>query len=55
MQRFERRASGLYSLDVETLFDSDGDRAGDFEGLSRRLDYLAATRTLGRARLDRSL
>ena len=30
----------LYSLDVETFFDSDGDGCGDFEGLNRRLDYL---------------
>jgi maltose alpha-D-glucosyltransferase/alpha-amylase len=30
----------FYSLDVETFFDSDGDGVGDFEGLSRRLDYL---------------
>jgi maltose alpha-D-glucosyltransferase/alpha-amylase len=32
--------SVFYSLDVETFFDSDGDGVGDFEGLSRRLDYL---------------
>jgi maltose alpha-D-glucosyltransferase/alpha-amylase len=30
----------VYSLDVETFFDADGDGCGDFEGLSRRLDYL---------------
>jgi maltose alpha-D-glucosyltransferase / alpha-amylase len=30
----------FYSLDVETFFDSDGDGCGDFEGLTRRLDYL---------------
>jgi maltose alpha-D-glucosyltransferase/alpha-amylase len=30
----------IYSLDVETFMDSDGDGRGDFEGLSRRLDYL---------------
>jgi maltose alpha-D-glucosyltransferase / alpha-amylase len=30
----------FYSLDVESFFDSDGDGCGDFEGLSRRLDYL---------------
>ena len=30
----------FYSLDVETFFDSNGDGCGDFEGLSRRLDYL---------------
>jgi maltose alpha-D-glucosyltransferase / alpha-amylase len=31
----------LYCLDVETFMDSDADGVGDFEGLSRRLDYLA--------------
>jgi maltose alpha-D-glucosyltransferase/alpha-amylase len=30
----------FYSLHVETFFDSNGDGIGDFEGLSRRLDYL---------------
>jgi maltose alpha-D-glucosyltransferase / alpha-amylase len=30
----------VYSLDVETFLDSDGDGCGDFEGLARRLDYL---------------
>jgi maltose alpha-D-glucosyltransferase/alpha-amylase len=34
------RNAVFYSLDVETYFDSDGDGCGDFEGLSRRLDYL---------------
>ena len=32
----------IYSLDVETFFDSNGDGIGDFEGLVRRLDYLDA-------------
>jgi maltose alpha-D-glucosyltransferase/alpha-amylase len=32
----------VYSLDVETFLDADGDGCGDFEGLSRRLDYLEA-------------
>jgi maltose alpha-D-glucosyltransferase / alpha-amylase len=32
----------LYSLDVETFLDANGDGCGDFEGLSRRLDYLDA-------------
>jgi maltose alpha-D-glucosyltransferase / alpha-amylase len=32
----------LYSLDVETFLDANGDGRGDFEGLSRRLDYLDA-------------
>ena len=30
----------VYSIDVETFMDSNGDGCGDFEGLSRRLDYL---------------
>jgi maltose alpha-D-glucosyltransferase / alpha-amylase len=32
----------IYSLDVETFLDANGDGCGDFEGLSRRLDYLEA-------------
>jgi maltose alpha-D-glucosyltransferase/alpha-amylase len=32
----------LYSLDVETFYDSDGDGIGDFQGLIDKLDYLAA-------------
>jgi maltose alpha-D-glucosyltransferase/alpha-amylase len=31
----------VYCLDVETYMDSNGDGIGDFEGLSRRLEYLA--------------
>ena len=31
----------VYCLDAETFQDSDGDGAGDFAGLTRRLDYLA--------------
>jgi maltose alpha-D-glucosyltransferase/alpha-amylase len=31
----------LYCLDVEKYMDSNADGIGDFEGLSRRLDYLA--------------
>jgi maltose alpha-D-glucosyltransferase / alpha-amylase len=31
----------LYCLDVETFMDANGDGIGDFEGLSRRLDYLS--------------
>jgi maltose alpha-D-glucosyltransferase / alpha-amylase len=31
----------IYCLDVETYVDSNGDGVGDFEGLMRRLDYLA--------------
>jgi maltose alpha-D-glucosyltransferase / alpha-amylase len=30
----------IYSLDVGTFMDSNGDGVGDFEGLMRRLDYL---------------
>lgn len=30
----------IYSLDVETFLDSNGDGVGDFEGLIRRLEYL---------------
>jgi maltose alpha-D-glucosyltransferase/alpha-amylase len=32
----------IYCLDVETYADGDGDGVGDFRGLARRLDYLAA-------------
>ena len=31
----------IYCLDVEKYVDSNGDGIGDFEGLTRRLDYLA--------------
>src|ERR671913_390945 len=31
----------FYCLDVETYADSDGDGVGDFQGLTRRLDYIA--------------
>jgi maltose alpha-D-glucosyltransferase/alpha-amylase len=31
----------IYSLNVGTYMDSNGDGIGDFEGLSRRLDYLS--------------
>jgi maltose alpha-D-glucosyltransferase/alpha-amylase len=30
----------VYSLNVETFMDADGDGCGDFEGLSRKLGYL---------------
>src|SRR6186713_1766833 len=36
--------SVIYSLDLETFMDANGDGVGDFEGLIRRLDYL---KTLG--------
>ena len=32
----------FYCLDVETFFDANGDGIGDFEGLTRRVDYLAS-------------
>ncbi len=32
----------IYSLDLETFMDVNGDGIGDFEGLARRLDYLHA-------------
>jgi maltose alpha-D-glucosyltransferase/alpha-amylase len=31
----------FYTLDVKTFMDANGDGVGDFEGLMRRLDYLA--------------
>jgi maltose alpha-D-glucosyltransferase/alpha-amylase len=34
------RNSVVYNVDLETFQDSNGDGVGDFEGLSRRLDYL---------------
>ncbi len=30
----------VYCLSVETFMDANGDGCGDFEGLTRRLDYL---------------
>ncbi|KAA6441261.1 trehalose synthase [Dyadobacter flavalbus] len=32
----------IYSLDLETFMDGNGDGTGDFEGLGNRLDYLHA-------------
>ena len=32
----------IYSLDVETFYDSNGDGIGDFPGLTSRLDYIAS-------------
>jgi maltose alpha-D-glucosyltransferase/alpha-amylase len=32
----------IYSLDLETFMDGNGDGHGDFDGLTRRLDYLQA-------------
>lgn len=36
----------IYNLDLETFMDANGDGVSDFEGLTRRLDYL---RLLGEA------
>lgn len=36
------RNTVIYSLDLETFMDANGDGVGDFEGLRRRLDYLHA-------------
>src|SRR5690606_22465426 len=36
------RNAVIYSLDVDTFMDSDGDGIGDFEGLMRRLEYIEA-------------
>lgn len=41
MQTFWYKNAIVYSLDVETFMDSDGDGIGDFQGLTQRLDYLA--------------
>lgn len=35
------KTSTIYNLDVKTFFDSDGDGIGDFQGLLRKLDYIA--------------
>jgi maltose alpha-D-glucosyltransferase/alpha-amylase len=32
----------IYSLDLETFMDANGDGVGDFEGLTRRLEYLSS-------------
>jgi len=32
----------IYELSVRTFADGNGDGIGDFRGLSKRLDYLAA-------------
>ncbi|MBW4490081.1 MAG: alpha-amylase family protein [Trichocoleus desertorum ATA4-8-CV12] len=41
MQNHWYKNAIVYSLDVETFMDSDGDGIGDFNGLRQRLDYLA--------------
>ena len=35
------KSAVIYCLDVETYMDSNDDGVGDFEGLARRIDYLA--------------
>ena len=35
------RTAVIYSLDVETFLDSNGDGVGDLQGLTSKLDYLA--------------
>jgi trehalose synthase len=35
------KSAVIYCLDVETYLDGNGDGVGDFEGLGRRIDYLA--------------
>lgn len=41
MQTFWYENAIVYSLDVETFMDTDGDGIGDFRGLTHCLDYLA--------------
>lgn len=41
MQTLWYKNAIVYSLDVETFFDANGDGIGDFVGLTQKLDYLA--------------
>jgi maltose alpha-D-glucosyltransferase / alpha-amylase len=41
-EQFWFKNAVVYSLDLETFRDANGDGVGDFEGLSRRLEYLHA-------------
>jgi maltose alpha-D-glucosyltransferase/alpha-amylase len=41
MQSFWYKNAIVYSLDVETFMDSNGDGIGDFAGLTQQLDYLS--------------
>lgn len=41
MAKYWYKNAIIYSLDVETFLDSNGDGTGDFIGLTRSLDYLA--------------
>ncbi|ACK72304.1 alpha amylase catalytic region [Gloeothece citriformis PCC 7424] len=41
MQNIWHKNAIIYSLDVETFMDSNGDGVGDFQGLIERLDYLS--------------
>jgi hypothetical protein len=45
----------LYCLDVEKFMDSNADGIGDFEELSRRLDYLAGLGVSAASACARSL
>ncbi|MBW4542068.1 MAG: alpha-amylase family protein [Myxacorys chilensis ATA2-1-KO14] len=42
MQNLWYKNAIVYSLDVETFMDSNADGVGDFQGLTQRLDHLAA-------------
>lgn len=41
MQNHWYKNAVVYSLDVETFLDSDGNGVGDFQGLTKSLDYLS--------------
>ncbi|NEQ27489.1 MAG: trehalose synthase, partial [Microcoleus sp. SIO2G3] len=41
MQNLWYKNAIVYSLDVETFMDADGDGIGDFQGLTQRLDHLS--------------
>ncbi|QYO64152.1 alpha-amylase family glycosyl hydrolase [Leptolyngbya sp. 7M] len=41
MQNLWYKNAIVYSLDVETFMDANGDGIGDFPGLTQRLDYLS--------------
>jgi maltose alpha-D-glucosyltransferase/alpha-amylase len=36
------KSAVIYSLDVETFFDANGDGIGDLPGLTSKLDYLTS-------------
>ena len=41
MAKFWYKNAVIYSLHVKTFMDGNGDGIGDFQGLTRSLDYLA--------------